>query len=115
MTDESRHAPAVTPVTWTTRRGIATWSFCIGLWTTLVFWWYPYSVFAALTGLILGLLSLAMGWRAGKDGDTLDIYIDLIPEEEFEEEQEKLADLDRQLTSALLDEQMASAPGGKSL
>jgi hypothetical protein len=68
---ETPPAPEVTPVTWTTRRGIAAWSFCIGLWTTLVFWWYPYSVFAATVGLLLGLLSLVMGWRAGKNGENL--------------------------------------------
>jgi hypothetical protein len=52
-------------------------------------------------------------WRGGKDGDILDIYIDLIPDEEFEEAQAKLAELDRQVTAILLDEQVASAAGGK--
>jgi hypothetical protein len=65
--------PALTPATWTTRRAIATWSFCIGLWSTAVFWWYPYSVFVATMGLILGMVSLAMGWKAGKDGENLAI------------------------------------------
>ena len=68
---ETPTAPSITPATWTTRRGIATWSFCIGLWSTLVFWWYPYSIFVATVGLVLGLVSLAMGWKAGKDGENL--------------------------------------------
>lgn len=61
----------ITPVTWTTRRAMATWSFAIGLWSTAVFWWYPYSICVASVGLFLGLLSLVMGWRAGKDGENL--------------------------------------------
>jgi hypothetical protein len=52
-------------------------------------------------------------WRAAKDGDLLDIYIDLIPDEEYEAGQDRLAELDRQVTAALLDEQLASASGGK--
>ena len=52
-------------------------------------------------------------WRAAKDGDVLDIYIDLMPDEEYEEAQERLAELDRRVTAALLDEQIASASGGK--
>jgi len=50
-------------------------------------------------------------WIEGKHGDTLDIYIDLIPEDEYEQEQQKLADLDRQLTAALLDQQIAGGLG----
>jgi hypothetical protein len=68
---EAPAQPKITPATWTTRRAIATWSFCIGLWSTIVFWWYPYSIFVATVGLTLGLLSLLMGWRAGKDGENL--------------------------------------------
>jgi len=56
---------------WTTRRAMATWSFCIGLWSTMVFWWYPYSIFVATMGLLIGSLSLAMGWRAGRDRENL--------------------------------------------
>lgn len=72
MTDTPQMT-SITPVTWTTRRGIATFSFAVGLWSSLVFWWYPYSVFIATVGLVLGLVSLAMGWRAGKDGENLAI------------------------------------------
>ena len=68
------HPVALTPLTATTRRGIATASFCLGLWGTLVFWWYPFGM--AITGmaLVLGLLSLALGIRAGKDGENLALY-----------------------------------------
>jgi hypothetical protein len=52
-------------------------------------------------------------WRAARDGDVLDIYIDLIPEDEFEEGQQQLAELDRQVTAALLDERLASTSGGQ--
>jgi len=41
-------------------------------------------------------------WRAGKDGDILDIYIDLIPDDEFDEAQEKLEELDREIAAALI-------------
>jgi len=71
------HTPApvvktpFTPATWTTRRGIATSSFCLGLWGTLVFWWYPFGIFMSLTGTLLAIISLVMGWKAGKDGEHL--------------------------------------------
>ena len=52
-------------------------------------------------------------WRTAQDGDILDIYIDLIPDEEYEVERQKMAELDKQLTEALLDQQMISASGGK--
>ncbi len=43
-------------------------------------------------------------WREGKDGEILDIYIDIIPEEEYEEERKKLP---------LLEQTMKEALGGK--
>jgi len=52
-------------------------------------------------------------WIEGKDGALLDIYIDLVPDDEYEQEQHKLAELDRQLTTALLDEQIAPGLGVK--
>jgi hypothetical protein len=61
---------SLTPSHWTTRRAMAMWSFCIGLWSTLVFWWYPYSIFVATVGLVLGSLSILMGWKAGRDGEN---------------------------------------------
>ncbi len=53
-------------------------------------------------------------WREAKDGDVLDVYVDLIPDEEYEAGQEELAALDQQLTAALLDRQIAGAAGGTS-
>jgi hypothetical protein len=53
-------------------------------------------------------------WLEAKDGDLLDIYIDLIPDDAYERGQEQLADLDRQMTTALLDQQMAGVGEGKS-
>lgn len=51
-------------------------------------------------------------WLEAKDGDALDIYVDLIPDDEYEQGQEQVAALDRQITTALLDQQMASASEG---
>lgn len=63
--------PGCTPATATTRRGLATASFCLGFWGTITFWWYPFGLMVATVGLILGLVTLAMGIRAGKDGENL--------------------------------------------
>lgn len=57
-----------TPVLQTTRRGIATASFCLGLWGTLVFWWYPFGITIASIGTMLALISILMGWRSGQNG-----------------------------------------------
>src|SRR4051794_1232032 len=71
------HTPPAPPpatneyVAATTRRGIATWSFAVGVWSLLVFWWYPYSIFLAVCGIVLGLIALAAGWRGGKDRENL--------------------------------------------
>ncbi len=40
-------------------------------------------------------------WNEGKDGDVLDIYVDLIPDDEYLEEKQKLLELDRQLQEIL--------------
>ncbi len=61
----------LTPKTWTTRRGIATASFALGFWGTLVFWWYPFGLAVSVIASILAVLSIVMGWRAGKDGEHL--------------------------------------------
>ncbi len=63
--------PGITPATWTTRRGLATASFTLGFWGTITFWWYPFGLSVASVGLLLGLITLAMGIRAGKDGENL--------------------------------------------
>lgn len=60
-----------TPVTHTTRRGLATASFSLGFWGSLVFWWYPFGMALCAVGLVLGLISLALGIRAGKDGENI--------------------------------------------
>lgn len=72
MAAESPPAPVqITPATWTTRRGLATASFCLGFWGTLTFWWYPFGLMIASVGLFLGVVTTLMGVRAGKDGEHL--------------------------------------------
>lgn len=61
----------ITPATATTKRGLATASFCLGFWGLVVFWWYPFGFFVATVGVLLGLITLALGIRAGKDGENL--------------------------------------------
>ena len=63
--------PKLTPLTHTTQRGFATSSFCLGFWGTLTFWWYPFGLAVAALGLLFALISIVMGWRAGKDGQHL--------------------------------------------
>ena len=63
--------PKITPLTSTTKRGFATASFCLGLWGTLTFWWYPFGLCLASLGLTFAVISIIMGWRAGKDGQHL--------------------------------------------
>lgn len=55
----------------TTRRGFATASVCLGAWGTLVFWWYPFGMMIAGVGFTIGVISLLLGIRAGKDGEHL--------------------------------------------
>lgn len=66
--------PGLTPITATTKRGFATASFSFGLWGTLVFWWYPFGMAIAALGVVFGLISLALGIKAGKDGENLALY-----------------------------------------
>lgn len=63
--------PKITPITQTTKRGFAAASFCLGLWGTLTFWWYPFGLCMATLGLTFAVISIFMGWRAGKDGEHL--------------------------------------------
>ena len=72
------HSPAptapvqkTTPITHTTRRAIATSSMTLGVWACLVFWWYPFGLFMGSTAAALAMLSIALGWRAGKEGQHL--------------------------------------------
>lgn len=69
--DSPQLSRKITPITYTTRRGIAAASFCLGLWGTLTFWWYPFGLIIATIALTLAIVSIAMGWRAGKDGEHL--------------------------------------------
>jgi hypothetical protein len=57
-----------TNVLWTTSRAVATSSFCLGFWGMLVFWWYPFGLAVSTIALMLGGLSIFMGWRSGDRG-----------------------------------------------
>jgi len=59
--------PGITPITYTTRRGIATASFALAMWGSLVFWWYPFGMALCAVGFVLGLISVAMGIRVKAD------------------------------------------------
>ena len=61
----------LTPVTYTTRRGFATASCALGVWGLLVCWWYPFGMVIASFGVLFGVVSVALGIRAGKDGEHL--------------------------------------------
>ncbi|MCU0702390.1 MAG: hypothetical protein MUF18_00155 [Fimbriiglobus sp.] len=63
--------PKLTPLKSTTKRGFATSSFVLGIWGTLTFWWYPFGLCVASVATLFALISIAMGWRAGKDGEHL--------------------------------------------
>ena len=63
--------PKLTPLKSTTKRGFAASSFCLGFWGTLTFWWYPFGLMVASLGLLFAVISIVMGWRAGKDGEHL--------------------------------------------
>lgn len=45
-------------------------------------------------------------WRNGQNGDILDIYIDIIPDDEYEKEHARLTCLDQALTEALKGERV---------
>jgi len=64
-------AVPITPQTWTTRRGIAAASFCLGFWSALTFWMYPFGIMIGCVSVLLALISIVMGWRAGRDGEHL--------------------------------------------
>lgn len=74
---EASTAPAptrLTPATHTTRRGLATSSFCLSMWGTLTFWWYPFGLLIASIGATFAVICIVMGWRGGKDGTHLAWY-----------------------------------------
>lgn len=77
------HTPATEPahrvgLRQTTRRGFATAAFALATWGTLVFWWYPFGMALTGTAIVFCLVALAMGIRAGKDGEHLALYALLI-------------------------------------
>jgi len=57
-----------TPVTQTTRRGLATASFCLAFWGMLTFWWYPFGLMLSSLALTFGLMAVFFGWRSGQNG-----------------------------------------------
>lgn len=54
-----------TPLTFTTRRGLATASFSLGFWALLTFWWYPFGLMIGIVSITCGLISLLMGVKTG--------------------------------------------------
>ncbi|MDB5307772.1 MAG: hypothetical protein JWO38_1974 [Gemmataceae bacterium] len=52
-------------------RGIAVASVALGFFSMVVFWWKPFGGLLASTGLVLGLVSLAIGNRGGLRGENL--------------------------------------------
>lgn len=42
-------------------------------------------------------------WREAKNGDIIDIYVDLLPDDEFEKDREQIGQLEQLLTAALKD------------
>src|SRR5262249_19221685 len=51
--------------------GIAVASVSLGFFSNVVFWWYPFSLLLACTGLTLGLISLSIGLKGGRRGENL--------------------------------------------
>jgi hypothetical protein len=69
MATETRTpTPPSTPILYTTRRGIATASFALALWGSLVFWWYPFGMAIAGLGVVFGVIALALGYKARVGG-----------------------------------------------
>lgn len=46
-------------------------------------------------------------WREAKDGEIIDIYVDLLPDEEYDAEKAKLAHLDQIIKDAVLNQEKA--------
>ncbi|MGL6076379.1 MAG: hypothetical protein ACRC8S_19675 [Fimbriiglobus sp.] len=60
-----------TPLLHTTRRGLSTASFCLGLWGFATFWMYPFGFFLCNIAIGLALTSIVMGFRSGEKGQQL--------------------------------------------
>ena len=69
------HAPPPPPETTTgysaSVRGIAIASVSLGFFSMIVFWWKPFGGLLASVGLILGLISLAIGNKGSLRGENL--------------------------------------------
>jgi hypothetical protein len=52
-------------------RGIAVASVALGFFSMIVFWWKPFGGMLAGVGLVLGLVSLAIGNRGGLRGENV--------------------------------------------
>jgi hypothetical protein len=55
----------------TTRRGISTASFCLGLWGLVTFAIYPFGFFISNIAIALAITSIVMGFRAGAKGEQM--------------------------------------------
>ena len=60
-----------TPITHTTKRGFATASCALAVWGLLIAWWYPIGMSFAAFGVLFGLISIVLGYRAGDRGEHL--------------------------------------------
>ena len=80
--DREAHAPTgldelpkaaglATPLRHTTRRALSTASFCLGLWGGVTFWMYGFGFFISNVAILLGVISLVMGYRSGEKGEQL--------------------------------------------
>ena len=71
-------APAMFDKSGTTLRGMATASFCLGCWSDLTFWWYPFGLSVAVVAIGLGLFTLALGvvvdCAATETGESVNAY-----------------------------------------
>jgi hypothetical protein len=63
--------PRDTSVLLTTPRGLATASFCLGMWGSLTFWWYPFGMWVGMIALLLGTLANVLSWRVTSHGEGL--------------------------------------------
>lgn len=58
----------------TTYRGMAAASFTLGMWASVVFWWYPFGMLIGIMATIFGSISIALGVKGGREGTNLALY-----------------------------------------
>jgi hypothetical protein len=51
-------------------RGVAVAPVGLGFFSLLVYWWFPFPLILAGAGLVIGLVSLAMGNKGGPRGEN---------------------------------------------